>query len=107
MGDEAAAKKDKTVAKRNFTRAHRELCEAIDDDDDEELVKEKYGLLTKKWANIQENYESWMKFQADYDDEEVERDEIWLNGLERMKIMLMHSRIKRKHRGFKKVIPKR
>ena len=62
MGDEAAAKKDKTVAKRNFTRAHRELCEAIDDDDDEELVKEKYGLLTKKWANVQENYESSMKF---------------------------------------------
>ena len=25
-----------------------------------------------------------MTFQADYDDEEVERDEIWLNDLERM-----------------------
>ena len=31
-----------------------------------------------------ENYESWMTSQAEYDDEEVERDEIWLNDSERM-----------------------
>ena len=76
-------KKNRTTAKRKFTRVYNRLVESIQNETEIEVINEKYSTIKLLWDNVQSKHEYYLC--AAFPDEEeprYEREDEWINELE-------------------------
>ena len=76
MGDESI-KKDRTIAKRLYTRTANSLKKAINDNSDIELITNRFKSVKEKWEILQEYHEKYI--ESIEDDTLIEEEDVWIN----------------------------
>ena len=87
MGDEAK-KRERTTAKRLFTRNVNSLKRAIDYRDDIDVLNNRFKSLKKCWEDVSQKHEEYIQSIRDEDDNLIEQEDLWIIELQERYEML-------------------
>eukprot|EP00794_Sanderia_malayensis_P021205 gene21205-23287_t len=82
MATVKAVKKERTTAKRLFTRTKNGLQNALDKQDDLEIIENRFIDLKDKFNKVQEKHEAYISFVDNVGDEFEEEEDEWINDIE-------------------------
>ena len=66
----------RTSAKRSFTRLNNILCQSMSQDNDLDLIEERFEELKKAWKKVEELHDQYVSMK-----EEEPEDEVWLEEI--------------------------
>ena len=79
---EGAEKKQRTTAKRKFTRRYNRLNTSILNEEGADIIIYEFNDLKKLWDNVQSAHDNYL-FTTNADDVEISRDDdTWITDLE-------------------------
>ena len=81
MGDEAK-KKERTTAKRLFTRNANSLTKAIDYRDDIDVLKSRFKSLKKCWEEVSQKDEDYIQSLDGENYSLIEEEDLWITELQ-------------------------
>ena len=87
MGDETK-KRERTTAKRLFTRNANSLKKAIDYRDDIDVLNNRFKSLKKCWKDVSQKHEEYIQSIGDEDDNLIEQEDLWIIELQERYEML-------------------
>ena len=83
MASIEAAKQERTTAKRLFTRTKNGLSNAIDKQDDLEIIENRFMDLKERFSKVQEKHEVYVSLLDSIGEEfDEEEEDTWINGIE-------------------------
>ena len=75
------AKATRTSAKRFFSRTETSLNQALQSEAPEETIQRRFEEFRKRWYSVQEAHDSYLDSLGDIPEEDIEKEDVWLEEL--------------------------
>ena len=91
----------RTSAKRSFTRLNNIVCQSMSQDNDLDLIEERFEELKKAWKKVEELHDQYVSMKEEEPEDEVWLDEIFETFSKTQERFFMYRKANKKEEKFK------